>query len=117
MSITGGFGDLEGLPDAAMKRILLVARDPGGANAIAPLFNKLKHRGYEPLLYGKDAALRQYRASGLEGSDLAKAAPIMGVPEYKAFLRQVAPDFMITGTGSDDFTEKTLWQAAEKNRA
>ena len=30
------------------------------------------------------------------------------------FLQRIAPDFMITGTGSDDFTEKYLWQAAER---
>ena len=64
-----------------MKRILLFARDPGGANAIAPLVDKLKLRGYEPLLYGKDAALKQYRGNGLEGRDLAREVPAMGVAE------------------------------------
>ena len=97
-----------------MKRILLFARDPGGANAIAPLVDKLKLSGYEPLLYGKDAALKQYRTNGLEGQDLSREAPVMGIAEYTAFLRRKSPDFMITGTGSDDFAEKFLWRAAEE---
>lgn len=96
-----------------MKRVLLFARDPGGANAVAPLAEKLRLRGHEPLLYGKDAALKQYRNAGLDGLDLNQEAPVMGVAEYEEFLRRIAPDFMITGTGSDDFAEKYLWKAAE----
>ena len=96
-----------------MKKILLCARDPGGANTVVPLVEKLKQRGYLPLLFGKDAALKQYRAYGLEGRDLAQEVPIMGEIEYTDFLRKTGPDFMITGTGSDDFTEKYLWKAAE----
>jgi len=109
----GSFENIEHLSGKAMKKIMLFARDPGGANAIAPLAPKLKLRGYDVLLYGKDAALRQYLNNGLEGRDFAVEAPFMGVDEYVTLLQRIAPDFMITGTGSDDLTEKFLWQAAE----
>lgn len=97
-----------------MKKILLFARDPGGANAISPLDSKLRARGYEVLLYGKDAALAQYRNSGLTGRDLALEAPVVSVDAYRSFLQSVQPDFILTGTGSDDFAEKFFWQAAEQ---
>ncbi len=97
-----------------MKKVLLFARDPGGANAVAPLAPELKLRGHEPLLYGKDAALKQYLAYGQVGLDLAAAAPEMSVESYAIFLHRLTPDFLITATGSDDFAEKLLWQAAER---
>jgi len=99
-----------------MKKVLLFARDPGGANAVVPLAPQMKLRGHEPLLYGKDAALKQYLSYGLAGSDLAVEAPVMSVDSYTDFLRRQGPDFLITATGSDDFAEKLLWQAAERLR-
>jgi hypothetical protein len=95
-------------------KVLLFARDPGGANAVVPLAPILAERGHEVLLYGKDAALKQYLAYGQAGLDLAEAAPEMSVDSYAGFLQQLAPDFLITATGSDDFAEKLLWQAAER---
>lgn len=94
-------------------KVLLFARDPGGANAVVPLAPRLAERGHEVLLYGKDAALKQYLAYGQSGLDLAAAAPEMSVDSYAGFLKRLAPDFLITATGSDDFAEKLLWQAAE----
>lgn len=95
-------------------KVLLFARDPGGANAVAPLAPILAERGHAVVLYGKDAALKQYLACGQAGQDLAQAAPEMTVDSYAGFLQQLAPDFLITATGSDDFAEKLLWQAAER---
>ena len=95
-------------------KVLLFARDPGGANAVVPLAPILAERGHEVLLYGKDAALKQYLAYGQAGLDLAVAAPEMSIDSYAGFLQQLAPDFLITATGSDDFAEKLLWQAAER---
>ena len=95
-------------------KVLLFARDPGGANAVVPLAPHLAERGHEVLLYGKDAALKQYLAYGQAGLDLAAVAPEMSVDSYAGFLQQLAPDFLITATGSDDFAEKLLWQAAER---
>ena len=97
-------------------KVLLFARDPGGANAVAPLAPLLVARGHQALLYGKDAALKQYRVYGQAGLDWAAEAPEMSVDCYQEFLRRLAPDFMVTATGSDDFAEKLLWQAAERLR-
>ncbi len=95
-------------------KVLLFARDPGGANAVVPLAPCLAERGHQVLLYGKDAALKQYLAYGQAGLDLAAAASEMSVDSYAGFLKRLAPDFLITATGSDDFAEKLLWQAAER---
>jgi hypothetical protein len=95
-------------------KVLLFARDPGGANAVVPLAPILAERGHQVLLYGKDAALKQYLVYGQAGLDLAVAAPEMSVDSYTGFLKRLAPDFLITATGSDDFAEKLLWQAAER---
>ena len=56
-------------------KVLLFARDPGGANAVVPLAPILAERGHQVLLYGKDAALKQYLVYGQAGLDLAAAAP------------------------------------------
>ena len=45
-------------------KVLLFARDPGGANAVVPLAPILAERGHEVFLYGKDAALKQYLVYG-----------------------------------------------------
>ena len=80
-------------------KVLLFARDPGGANAVVPLAPILTERGHEVLLYGKDAALKQYLAYGQAGLDWAEAVPEMTVDSYAGFLQQLAPDFLITATG------------------
>lgn len=96
-----------------MKKILLFARDPGAANVVVPLAEKLEKRGYEVKLFGKDAALSQYIRMGRVGTDISLSVPRIDMEECLKFLASEAPAFLITGTGSDDFSEKYLWKAAE----
>lgn len=94
------------------KKIMLLARDPGGANTVIPLAESLRERGYQVALYGKDAALKRYQQMGLEGQDITAILPEIKISSWEDFLFQQCPDFIITGTSGDDFTERYLWEAA-----
>jgi hypothetical protein len=97
-----------------VKKALLFSRDPGGANTIIPLIGPLLERGYAVSLYGKDVALRKYEAAGLDCVDIMSVIDRLKPDSVAGFLKLVSPDVVITGTSADDFTEKYLWQAAEK---
>ena len=96
-----------------MKKIMMLARDPGGANAILALVPALQRQGYEVLLYGKDAALNRYRYFGLEGTDIARALPVVDLEPLRELLEKEQPDFIITGTSGDDFCERFLWESPD----
>lgn len=96
------------------KKILLFSRDPGGANTVAPLYNKLVKRGYFVKLYGKDTALNKYEQYGLKGINITNTINNISQDEIYKFLSNEYPDFLITGTSADDFTEKYLWKSAQK---
>ena len=53
-----------------MKKIILLACDPGGANTVAPLLESLKRIGYNVALFGKNAALMRYEVIGAPAFDL-----------------------------------------------
>jgi len=94
------------------KKIMLLARDPGGANTVIPLAESLRERGYQVDLYGKDLALKRYRQMGLKGQDITEILAEIKTSSWEDFLSQQHPDFIITGTSGDDFTERYLWEAA-----
>lgn len=97
-----------------MKKIMLMARDPGGANVILALVKTLAARRYEVRLLGKDMALDRYKAFGLEAEDISKFMSLdsdLGM-NMLGFIQQERPDFIISGTSVDDFTERCLWQGA-----
>ncbi|MCA9803801.1 MAG: hypothetical protein KC777_17640 [Cyanobacteria bacterium HKST-UBA02] len=94
------------------ERVLLLARDPGAANAIFPLVDPLLLKGYEVLLYGEGRALEKYRQFGLDGMDLASLVSECSFEGMKDLITQLAPDILITGTGSETNLEKYAWQAA-----
>lgn len=96
------------------KKILLFSRDPGGANTIIPLVEPLKEKGYEVLVFGKDAALKRYETAGIKAIDIMEYLKEISLAEVGYFLDETAPDFIITGTSADDFVEKYLWERACK---
>ncbi len=85
-----------------MGKILLFAHDPGGANAISPLIEALKNNGHELFVYAKGPAI----------SKIPQAVELKS-ENIQNFLKELAPDFILTGTSANDFTEKYLWRAAK----
>ncbi len=96
-----------------MKTILLFSRDPGGANTIIPLVQKLNDK-YNILLYGKDVALLKYKDNNLNAQNIMEYCKNINYNEIKNFLINIKPDFIITGTSADDYTEKYLWAAGQE---
>ena len=96
------------------RRILIVSRDPGGTNAIMPLIEPLRVLGNEVSVYGKDLALSIYQKQNIDCSDIYDIMPSGTQGETDKFVRKTRPDLILTGTSSEDFTERYLWRAAEK---
>lgn len=96
-----------------MKKILLFAHDPGGANTLIPLVNPLRKRGYLVKLFGKAVALERYKKFGLKGNNLDRYIKTTSIDNLKKFLEKEKLDCVITGTSHLDFTEKYLWKASE----
>lgn len=85
-----------------MSKILFFAHDPGGANAIEPLITPLSN-SHEVFVFAKGPALSKLpNARELSQNDI------------DSVLQTIKPDFLITGTSANDFTEKKLWQSAKK---
>lgn len=96
------------------KKILLFSCDPGGSNAIIPLWRPLADCGYEIKLYGKGSALIKYKQWGLSGRDIAHIIKTINQESLIGFLKQEKPDLIITGTSSEDMTDKLLWICGKK---
>jgi hypothetical protein len=96
------------------RKVLVFSRDPGGTNAVIQLIEPLRAAGNQLLVYGKDSALSIYRKFGMECSDIRAAAPSGTREETREFVKRMNPDLILTGTSSEDFTERHLWQAGEK---
>jgi hypothetical protein len=96
------------------RSILTFSRDPGGTNAIMQLIEPLRALGNEVDVYGKDLALSIYRRLSMDCSDISNAIPSGTQKETDEFLRKASPDLIVTGTSSEDFTERHLWKAAER---
>lgn len=97
-----------------MKKILLFSRDPGGSNTIIPLVEPLQKREYEVRLFGKDFALEKYRMANLSGFNIMNYISSIKLDFIKNFITDEEPDFIITGTSADDFTEKYIWKSSGK---
>ena len=92
----------------------MFSRDPGGTNAVMQLIEPLRTQGNEVTVYAKDAALSIYRKLKMECTDIRDAIPSGTREETSEFVRKLNPDLIVTGTSSEDFTERHLWKAAEK---
>lgn len=95
------------------RRILIFSRDPGGTNAVIPLIEPLKSLGNDVKVYGKDAALGIYQRAKVDCVDIREGIPSGSQSETIAFVQILRPDIILTGTSSEDFTERHLWKAAE----
>jgi hypothetical protein len=82
---------------AKAAKAMFFAHDPGGANAILPLI----HEFHNSLVFGKGPALEIL-------------PDVRQLPETA--LKNYRPDFLITGTSCNDFTERHLWKEARDLR-
>ena len=94
-------------------KVLIFSRDPGGTNAVMQLVEPLRLKGHEVVVYGKDLALSIYRRANIECLDIREAIPAENQEKTDEFVRKLEPDLIVTGTSSEDFTERYLWIAAE----
>jgi hypothetical protein len=78
------------------------------------LIQPLRALGNEVDVYGKDVALSIYRKLNIDCSDICDAIPSGTQEEANEFVRNACPDLIVTGTSSEDFTERHLWKAAER---
>jgi hypothetical protein len=99
-----------------MKKIMLLARDPGGANVVGALVEALRAKGYKLAVYGKDQACRRFEQMKIDNIDLNQVLKMSDAEEWLPFLQREKPDFILTGTSGDDFSERWLWQAAHIGR-
>lgn len=95
-----------------MKKVLIFARDPGGANAVIPLVNKMKQR-YDVIVYAKHFALKRMQAEQIKCLNIENEVTVFDENGVFNFLKKIAPDILITGTSLDDYTERFLWKAAD----
>jgi hypothetical protein len=95
-----------------LKEILLFARDPGGANTLIPVYDKLKE-SYQVSVYGKDVAVEWFKAEGLPCQDITLVCDGTYEAVY-AFLAERRPSIVVTGTSLDDYTERYLWKSGEE---
>jgi hypothetical protein len=82
-------------------KIMFFAHDPGGANAISPLIPVFKQRGHDVFVFGAGPALK-------------KLPGVVELKDYVDTIETLHPDFIITGTSANDFTEKKFWALSEK---
>lgn len=84
-----------------MHKLMIFAHDPGGANAVFPLVHPLQSSGFDVIVCADGPAKNQNTITITKDN-------------IDQFLCEEKPDFIITGTSANDFTEKYLWNAAEK---
>jgi len=96
------------------RKVLMFSRDPGGTNAVIQLVEPLRAAGNELVVYGKDAALPIYRKFGVECLDIREAISSGTQEGAREFVNKISPNLILTGTSSEDFTERHLWLAGQK---
>jgi hypothetical protein len=97
-----------------MKKLILFACDPGGANVIATLALQLCSSNYEVILLGKDSALQRYKAFGLCDRDVSDIILSVNKESILSFLKNECPAIVVTGTSANDFTEKYIWECCNE---
>lgn len=96
-----------------MKKILIFARDPGGANVVLPLIKPLKER-YQVLIVGKDVGFKRLKERYSDTQDITQICKDLTIDSLTNYLQKEQINFIITGTSADDNTEKYLWAAGKQ---
>ncbi|MDP6702285.1 MAG: hypothetical protein QGH25_21705, partial [Candidatus Latescibacteria bacterium] len=96
------------------KKILAFAREPGGADTIAPVVARLRREDRVEIdLLAKDFAAARFAAAGLDFEEVPwKAEPALE-KQVETILSERCPDALFTGASGrpeDDMTEKYFWK-------
>lgn len=101
-----------------MKRVLAFAREPGGADAIAPVVRRLRQHGrVQVSLVAKDFAAERFRLAGLDHQCIPRVDRAQTEDQVNRLLDQARPQVLLTSASSrpeDDMTEKFLWTCGER---
>lgn len=108
-----GSGEIMVRVEQKLKKILLIACDPGGANAIAGVYDILVKKGYELSLYGKETAIKRYEFLGFKGK-LIDFDDLDSEESIRWFIQKQNPGLIITGTSANDYLEKKTWNIGRK---
>lgn len=95
-----------------MAKIFFFACDPGGANVIAPVYKGF-HKKEELLIYAKNSAYKILLADGIPVKDINEVCDTRKECIYD-FLKTIKPNYIVTGTSLNDYTERFLWESAGK---
>ena len=92
-----------------MNKIMVLSRDPGGANTVIPVIPKLISCGFDVAVYGKDTSLDKYKKSCISAKDITDILPIVELKEMIDFVKKEAPSLVLTGTSANDRVEMLLY--------
>jgi hypothetical protein len=96
-----------------VKRVLAFAREPGGADAIAPVVGLLRRQGrVQVTLVAKDFAAERFRAAGLDHLAVPRVDRDQTAGQVQGLLDRFGPQALLSSASSrpeDDMTEKLLW--------
>lgn len=100
---------------AAKKKILAFAREPGGADTIAPVVGRLRRQDkVEVVLLAKEYAVARFAAVGLESQTVEWSAGEGLEKQVAEILVAQRPQVLLTSASSrpqDDMTEKHFWRS------
>ena len=96
------------------KKIIAFAREPGGADTIAPVVKQLIQRDdVEVELFSKDYAGARFTAAGLDFVDIGWGEQCKLERKVRELVLAQQPDGLLTAASSrptDDMTEKYFWK-------
>lgn len=91
-----------------MTDILFFSCDPGGTNAILPIYDRFRNE-YKSEVFGKGHAVLIWWNSGVVCEDIEKAIQEISREQIRNFLIEHSPSLVITGTSFEDRTENLIW--------
>lgn len=97
-----------------MKKILMIARDMGGANALASIYEELIFKGYTVIVFGKEVAKKSFDAFNIPYNDLDSIMDATSYEKLEILIENNDVDIVITGTSAQDYLEKYVWQICNK---
>lgn len=94
-----------------MVKMIFLAVDPGGTDAVAPVILKTIEK-IDVKVFGKSESVKRFYRYGIEASNLDEVLEYISIKTLQSLIRDIKPECIITGTSGNDFSEKYMWTAA-----